>query len=169
MAAVVARSGLKRAITSRVARTAGFSQSAVFDIWPTRDDLVRDFSRTVLHGMVSSTSPLGSPAPAGDSIGASLGLASILGPSFRLLRRLRLEFALAAMSDQVVARVVRESDEEAVSALVQQSADPRLRIVAESQRALVLGLVLLEETVGGCGSLDFTAPISALLASAFTD
>lgn len=169
MASIVARSGLKRATTSRVARAAGFSQSAVFDIWPTRDDLVREFSRTVLHGMVSSTSPLGSPAPAGDSVGASHGLASILGPSFRMFRRLRLEFALAAMSDEVVADVVRESDEEAVSALVQQSSDPRLRVLAESQRALVLGLILLEETVGGCGSVDFSAPISALLASAFTD
>jgi len=169
MAAIVARSGLKRATTSRVARAAGYSQSAVFDTWPTRDDLVREFSRTVLHGMVSSTSPLGSPAPAGDSAGASLGLASILGPPFRLARRLRLEFALAAMSDQVVAEVVRESDEEAVSALVQHSVDPRLRILVESQRALVLGLVLLEETVGGCGPLDFTPPITALLTSAFAD
>ncbi len=169
MAAIVARSGLKRATTSRVARAAGFSQSAVFDIWPTRDDLVREFSRTVLHGMVSSTSPLGSPAPAGDSAGASLGLTSILGPSFRLLRRLRLEFALAAMSDRVVADVVRESDEEAVSALVQHSVDPRLRILAESQRALVLGLILLEETVGHVGSRDFSTPIGTLLASAFTD
>lgn len=164
MAVVVARSGLKRATTSRVARAAGYQQSAVFSLWPNRAALVAEFTEVALAGMGRATAPAGAQAVARESGQATQGLARILGPSFQRTRRLRLEFVLAAMSDEAVAAVVSRSDDVAVGAMAGQ--DPSARALAQAVRAVVLGLVILEETVGGCAGVDLTAPISALLAAA---
>jgi AcrR family transcriptional regulator len=163
MATIVARSGLKRATTSRIARAAGFQQGAIFTIWANRTAMVEDFTQVALRGMSRSTAPAGAQAVAGQTQQASQGLARILGPAFKRTRRLRLEFVLAAMSDPTVATLVAQSDDTAVAAMAGQ--DPAGRAIAEAVRAVVLGLVILEETVGGCAGLDFTPPVTALLAA----
>ena len=163
MALVVAKSGLKRATTSRIARSAGYQQSAVFDLWPTRAQLVAEFVGIALQGMVRSTSPLGAPALAGDAAAATEALTRVLGPAYQRFRRLRLETVLAAMADGVVAALIAQSDAAALTAMLGPQPDPAALGLAEAVRAVTLGCILLEETVGGIESLDFTGPVAALL------
>lgn len=164
MASVVARSGLARATTARVARTAGFPQSALFALWPTRADLVAEWAPTVLEGLVRSAAAAGWVAASGDATEAAQGLSEILGPSYHLARRMRLELLLAAVTDPVVAAAVASSDETSVARLIEQ--DPGQRVLADALRAVVLGFVLLEETIGGMADLDLVRPIAPLLQAA---
>lgn len=166
MAVIVAKSGLKRATTSRIARAVGYQQGVVFELWPTRADLVTEFIGLALKGMVRTTSPLGAAALAGDAAGASRALTRVLSPAYQRTRRLRLETVVAAMSDPHVAAIVAAQDSAAIAAMFGDRPDPLVLVLAEAIRAVTLGLVLLEETVGGLADLDFTAPVTTLLSAA---
>lgn len=168
MALIVTKSGFTRATTSRIARAVGYPQSAVFELWPTRADLLTQFTTASLQAMVRTTSPLGAAALAGDAAGANQALARILSPAYRRTRRLRLETVLAAMSDRQVAGAVSASDAAALQVMqtmLGSQPAPGILALAEAVRATVLGLVLLEETVGGCADLDYSGPIGVLLSA----
>lgn len=164
MASIVARSGLARATTARVARAAGYPQSAVFAIWPTRADFIAEWAPTVAQGLVRSAAPSGRAAMLGDAAGAARGLAEILGPSYRQARRMRLELVLAAMTDPVVAEALAASHDASVAQISLQ--EPGLRVLAEAVRSVVMGLQVIEETVGGVADVDFARAIAPLLAVA---
>ena len=68
-------------------------------------------------------------------------------------RRIRLKIVLAGMYDADVSRLVHESDAGTVALL-----GPDRLPFAEALRATVLGLILLEECVGGMDNVDF-APV----------
>jgi AcrR family transcriptional regulator len=166
-ARVVARSGLTRATTARIARAADLPQSAYFAHWRTRTEMIAEWAPAVLAGIARSALATGDNAiPRGDAAAAIRGLSEVLSPSYLLTRRLRLEILLAGITDVTVAKAILESDEAAVSAI--GGTNEQLRQLAEAVRALVLGLVVLEETMGGISDIDFAAPISAFLEAALT-
>lgn len=164
MASIVARGGLARATTARVARAAGYPQSAVFALWPTRADLIAEWAPTVAQGLVRSAAPAGRAAMQGDAVGAAQGLAEIVGPTYRQARRMRLELVLTAMTDPVVDEALAASHDSSITYISQQ--EPGLRMLAEAVRSVVMGLQLLEETVGGVADVDFAQAIAPLLAVA---
>lgn len=167
-AVIIGRSGLKRATTSRIARAAGYTQSVVFQIWGTRNEFMSEATAVILAGMARSAAPFGLAAMAGDAAGAAAGLREILGPTYLDARRLRLELVLAATTDELIARVVNPADTQAATVLAADESDEAavaLRL-AEAVRAVVLGLSLLQETVGGMDELDLTEPIASLLSVA---
>jgi AcrR family transcriptional regulator len=161
MSSVVARSGLARATTARVARGAGYPHSAVFALWPTRADLVAEWAPVALQGIVRSTAAFGPVITLGEPSEVARGLEEVLGSSYRLARQMRLELLLAASSDPNVAAVILESDTTSLEGITQH--DAHRRMLAEAVRAVVLGLVLLEETVGGMSTLDLEPAMTPLL------
>ena len=161
MASIVARGGVARATTARVARAAGYPQSAVFALWPTRADLIAEWAPTVAQGLMRSAAPAGRAAMQGDAAGAARGLAEIVGPTYRQARRMRLELVLTAMTDRVVDEALAASHDSSIAYISQQ--EPGLRVLAEAIRSVVMGLQLLEETVGGVADVDFTRAIAPLL------
>lgn len=164
MALVVARSGLSRATTTRIARAAGCQQSTVFAYWPTRAELVAEWAKVVLAGMVRASYAAGSSAPGGRLGAAIAGLSQVLGPKFKRTRRMRLEILLAGMIQEPVAKAIHSSDVAAAINLAE--GNQSLVALMDAQRAVVLGLVVLEESMGGMSELDLAPPIMALLSSA---
>lgn len=154
---VIARSGLKRSSTSRMARAAGLPQAAFFSVWRTRAEAVHEIVTFALEGLTAGGRPFGSAFLEGDSDGAAAGLSRVLAPGAHDQRRIRLEIVLAGMYDADVSRLVHASDAETVQLL----SPDRLPYV-EALRAVVLGLILLEECVGGMAEVDF-APVVRLL------
>ena len=155
--AVIARSGLKRSSTSRMARAAGLTQAAFFSVWRTRAEAVHDIVTFALEGLTTAGRPFGSAFLEGDSERAAAGLSRLLVPDAHEQRRIRLEIVLAGMYDADVSRLVHESDAGTVALL-----GPDRLLFAEALRATVLGLILLEECVGGMDDVDFT-PVVQLI------
>jgi AcrR family transcriptional regulator len=163
---VIARSGLRRSSTSRIARASGNTQSTLFQTWKTRSELVSDLAGHVSESFAEAARPFGSAAIAGDAQVAAEGIARLLTPAARTQRRARLEFTLAAMYDHDVAERVHAADQAAVDALMQVA--PQAVRLVESIRAVVLGLILLEEVMGGLSTIDFAPLIDPLLRRART-
>jgi AcrR family transcriptional regulator len=158
---VIARSGLRRSSTSRIARASGHTQSALFQTWKTRRDLVSDLAGHISHSFAEAARPYGSAAVAGDTRSAAQGIARLLTHSAHIQRRARLEFTLAAMYDRDVAERVYEEDQFAVDALARVA--PHAVSLVRSIRAVVLGLILLEEVMGELATIDFAPLIQPLL------
>ena len=164
MSLVVARSGLRRATTSRVSRGAGYPQSTFFGVWHTRADFVRDWAPVVLKSLMRASSPDGTSAALGDLDAAVRGVSQILGPGFKMIRRLRVELLLASVSDQEIASAVKESDSQTLELVGPPSEEGRQLL--EGMRAVVLGLVILKDATGVLDRFDLATPIKALLQSA---
>ena len=138
-AQVIARSGVERATTQRIARAADLPPSALFAAYQNRDALFEDVAVKLLeeiyaqsrysaiHGTEPSSESDEGPATAFDdprlqmfrlsmitSVARnSLGL---LGPIGKSHRRLRLEFQLAAIHDDRFQRELRRVDRRTVTA-----------------------------------------------------
>lgn len=156
---VIARSGLRRSSTSRMARAAGLTQTNFFSVWKTRRDAVHDVVIYALRGLSFAFSPFGAAFLEGDATTAAEGLRRLLAPASHEQRRIRLELVLGSMYDPDIAALVRESDETSVSELTGTE-----RTLVEALRAVNLGLILLEECVGGLDAVDFDPFVQALLA-----
>ena len=111
-----------------------------------------------------ASSPDGTSAALGDLDAAVRGVSQILGPGFKMIRRLRVELLLASVSDQEIASAVKESDSQTLELVGPPSEEGRQLL--EGMRAVVLGLVILKDATGVLDRFDLATPIKALLQSA---
>ncbi|MGI9197797.1 MAG: hypothetical protein ACR2KE_10090 [Candidatus Nanopelagicales bacterium] len=114
-------------------------------------------TEVILHGLSASAAPFGVAELFGDSAKAADGIASLMSAAYAELRRLRVEMVLAAMSDPVVAAPMLVSDSATVQALARAGAPSarNLPALAEAIRTLMLGLVVLQQTIGSLDAPGF--------------
>ncbi len=158
---VIGRSGVRRSTTSRIARASGHSQSTLFQTWKTRHELISDVAGFISDSLAVAARPFGMAAMSGDADIAAEGIKRLLAPASHVQRRVRLEIVLAAMFDSGVAARTHAADRAAEKALRQIS--PQSVLLVDSIRAVVLGLILLEEVMGDLSSVNFTPLIKPFL------
>ena len=173
-ARVIARGGVERATTQRIARAAGLPPSALFSEYRTRQALFGDVAEKLLHliyrgaraeeilptadqtsGEVSKPTDFSDPRLVMHRLfltqrGTATNMA-LLSPAAKEQRRIRLEFHLAAITDPVIKDALLKADvmatEHATSLL--NSLFGILNFLAEPTvrmaRLLLQGSLLLEE------------------------
>lgn len=175
-ARVISRGGVERATTQRIARAAGVPTSALFTEYRTRQTLFGDVASKLLNRLYKGARgeyliPPDSPVPPGGFIQshddprvaayegalrnqAILANRTLLAPSGREQRRLRLEFHLAAIHDSDIRRALQLADADAnhsAAALFQHTFGLDENVVlpgVEMLRILAQGMMLLEECTG---------------------
>jgi len=173
-ARVIARGGVERATTQRIARAAVLPPSALFSEYRTRQALFGDVAQKLLH-LIYRGARAEDILPSGDRLvteiktptdfndprlvlhrqllsyrGAATGM-TLLTPSAKEQRRIRLEFHLAAITDPVIKDALVQADTSAteyasgqleqVFGVPLQLGEPTVRMA----RLLVQGSLLLEE------------------------
>jgi AcrR family transcriptional regulator len=171
---VIARSGVWRATTQRIARAAQLPPSALFATYQNRDALFEDVAIKLLeeiynqsrysaiHGVSASGAPSGEPAKEFDDPRLKLFRLSmitsvaqntmgLLGSIGKSHRRLRLEFQLAAIHDDDFKREIQRVDQRTINASGTFHRDlfgfdeALARRIARYLRLLAQGAMLLEE------------------------
>ena len=167
-ATVISRGGVARATASRIARVADVPQAVIFEMWGSRANLIADTIAVILQGLSESVAPMGLAAMSGDVEKASAGVSFILSLGYTQPRQLRVELVLAAMSDPLVADAMITADRVATDALTlaAEATSVDLRTLAGAIRAVMLGLVVLQQNIGMLDDLDFHTPIERLLRAA---
>lgn len=169
-AQVVARSGIGRANLRRISRASGYAHTAVYQEYPSLRDLLVDFVREVATGTVRAVDP--SPARHADVELEAGWLAGIASPGGRSIRRLSLEFLVAAAHDPTLAELISAADRDRNEAIAHLVADDRVAIrdaivaYRYARRAVAFGLAALEETAGGLDGRDWRPFLGTLLAGA---
>ena len=173
-ARVIARGGVERATTQRIARAAALPPSALFSEYRTRQALFGDVAQKLLHLIYRGAraedillsgdrlvTEIKTPTDFNDPRlvlhrqllsyrGAATGM-TLLTPSAKEQRRIRLEFHLAAITDPVIKDALVQADTSAteyasgqleqVFGVPLQLGEPTVRMA----RLLVQGSLLLEE------------------------
>lgn len=171
---VIARSGVWRATTQRIARAANLPPSALFAAYQNRDALFEDVAIKLLeeiynqsrysaiHGVSSPENPSSEPATEFDDPQLKLFRLSmitsvaqntmgLLGSIGKSHRRLRLEFQLAAIHDEDFKREIQRVDQRTVSAAGVFHRDlfgfeeSLARRISRYLRTVAQGAMLLEE------------------------
>lgn len=171
---VIARSGVWRATTQRIARAANLPPSALFAAYQNRDALFEDVAIKLLeeiynqsrysaiHGVSSPENPSSEPATEFDDPRLKLFRLSmitsvaqntmgLLGSIGKSHRRLRLEFQLAAIHDEDFKREIQRVDQRTVSAAGVFHRDlfgfeeSLARRISRYLRTVAQGAMLLEE------------------------
>ena len=173
-ARVIARGGVERATTQRIARAAGLPPSALFSEYRTRQALFGDVAEKLLHLIYrgaraedilpvanETQDEIEAPTDFNDprlimhrsflsERGAATGMA-LLAPASKEQRRIRLEFHLAAITDPIIKDALLKAD-----ALATEHANNQLHTIfgipkalagptVRMARLLVQGSLLLEE------------------------
>jgi len=173
-ARVIARGGVERATTQRIARSAGLPPSALFSEYRTRQALFGDVAEKLLHLIYRTsrkeglnpvselpTAGNGRPTDFNDprlvkhrqllSYRGALTEMTLLSPQAREQRRIRLEFHLAAITDPVIKEALLRADDLATTFASQelnQTFGVPLEIAEPTvrmARLLFQGSLLLEE------------------------
>jgi AcrR family transcriptional regulator len=173
-ARVIARGGVERATTQRIARASALPPSSLFAEYRTRQALFSDVAEKLLHLIYrgaraedilptadSTNSDITTPTRFDDprlvlhrsflSLRGASTMMALLAPHSREQRRIRLEFHLAAINDPVIKDALVHADE-----LATQHASEQLRLLfgiphvlgeptVRMARLLVQGSLLLEE------------------------
>jgi len=181
-ARVIARGGVERATTQRIARAAGLPTSALFSEYRTRHALFGDVATKLLNRLYKGarsdlmvpSSPLGNDDPSirdrDDSrvdayrtalmTQALIANRTLLAPIGQEQRRLRLEFHLAAMHDPDIRRALHVADADANThaTRVYESIfglhPAVVRPGVEMLRILAQGMMLIEECTGLAHNVD---------------
>lgn len=181
-ARVIARGGVERATTQRIARAAGLPTSALFAEYRTRQALFGDVAAKLLTRVYrggrsdylvteSDTPPTGLPLTSRDdprviayrnAFQDQGGRANqtLLSPTGREQRRLRLEFHLAAIHDPDIRLALHRADEDANAHATHIynsmfGLDPQVvRSGVEMLRILAQGMMLIEECTGLANGVD---------------
>ncbi|MFM8563640.1 MAG: TetR family transcriptional regulator [Acidimicrobiia bacterium] len=181
-ARVIARDGLERATTQRIARAAGLPPSALFSDYRSRQALFGDVAAKLLNRLYKGSRAefLMSPSSADNSepfirsrqdprvheyenalrSQAMLANRTLLAPSGRDQRRLRLEFHLAAIHDADIRRALHLADTDANSFASAAFRDRYgldidvVRPAVEMLRVLAQGMMLLEVCTGLAHGVD---------------
>ena len=181
-ARVIARGGVERATTQRIARAAGLPTSALFSEYRTRQalfgdvagkllnrlyrgarsDLLVDDSWSVMEpGLIRSTDdPRVDTYRTALQNQAMMANRTLLAPIGQEQRRLRLEFHLAAIHDRDIRAALHEADYDAnehATAVFESvfGLDPDVvRPGVDMLRILAQGMMLLEECTGLAHSVD---------------
>ena len=173
-ARVIARGGVERATTQRIARAAGLPPSALFSEYRTRQALFGDVAEKLLHliyrgaraeeilptadqtsGEVSKPTDFSDPRLVMHRLfltqrGTATNMA-LLSPAAKEQRRIRLEFHLAAITDPVIKDALLKADvmatEHATSLLNSLFGIPNFLAepTVRMARLLLQGSLLLEE------------------------
>ena len=173
-ARVIARGGVERATTQRIARAAALSPSALFSEYRTRQALFSDVAEKLLHliyrgaraedvlpatdqtpGMTRTPTDFNDPRlvmhrQSLTQRGTASSMA-LLAPAAKNQRRIRLEFHLAAITDPVIRDALIKADtlatEHATNLLYSMFGIPNVLAAptVRMARLLVQGSLLLEE------------------------
>jgi AcrR family transcriptional regulator len=171
---VIARSGVWRATTQRIARAAQLPPSALFAAYQNRDALFEDVAIKLLeeiynqsrysaiHGVTDSKMPTDEPALEFDDprlkmyrlsmiTSVAQNTMGLLGSIGKSHRRLRLEFQLAAIHDDDFKREIQRVDRRTINAsgafhtAIFGFDEPLARRISRYLRLLAQGAMLLEE------------------------
>ncbi len=181
-ARVISRGGVERATTQRIARAAGLPTSALFAEYRTRQALFGDVATKLLNNlykgsrsdfMIATDDRTGSEARVrsrddarltayAEALKSQALLANrtLLAPSGREQRRLRLEFHLAAIHDSDIREALRIADIDAndhAASLFERAFGLHSDVVrsgVEMLRILAQGMMLIEECTGFADGID---------------
>jgi AcrR family transcriptional regulator len=181
-ARVIARGGVERATTQRIARAAGLPTSTLFAEYRTRQALFGDVASKLLSSLykggrsdhlipgeevtqdgpplVSRDDPRAAAYKSALQNQAVIANRTLLAPTGREQRRLRLEFHLAAIHDPDIRAALHHADDDANTHATHIfnsmfGLDPQVvRSGVEMLRILAQGMMLIEECTGLTHGVD---------------
>lgn len=163
---VVARSGVRGVNLRRVARACGESSFAVYREYARLEELMGDLLATIAE---TGTEPQGAVRRFADPGPAAAWVAGMMLPAVRRRRRIILEVGLPLARDPALLALGAPADLASDAARASQAAPPgtpehdRVLLLERAGETGLLGLLLLQEAVGGLEEVDWRPWIGALV------